>query len=596
MAENQSPAFGVVPSGSAPERIETEQFSIVFDGQLHNRVELATILGKADVLADSDARLILQAYHRWGEESFRRLRGSFALIVWDGRNDSLLAVRDPVGTYPLFYAVAGDQILFSTSIDDLLGQADVSRDVNRNALASHLLDLWQRPEETYFSAIRRVPPGHLLKVHASGRQLVRYWNPAAPHEAVDWIAEEALAQFDLLLRQAVRRCIGDGATAFFLSGGLDSVTVAVVAAEECARENTPPPLALSLAFPDSRGIAEQAVQRNVGKALGISHVFRGFEEAIGANGLLLEALELSSRSPAPLLNRADPAYHSLGLEGLHRGCSVVLTGGGGDEWLSVSPSYAADLISSGNALGLIRFVRTMRRSHERPTHALVHQLLWSAGLRMLLQSATQRVLRIEDPPVCRTQYRRRFLESIPAWLAPDSELRKELADRAEERLDDQHSDSFYLRELRLLLEHPLESMRQEELFAGGRRLGMKLLRPFWDADLVDFLYRVPPPLKNQGGRSKALVRPLLTHHLPDLAFGRQKKVDGPGLQRYVSAADWARAWDTLGGAPALHEAGAVDSSALQLTVSSLLTASNEIREQRLWTILNLEAWTQPRLR
>ena len=96
----------------------------LFAGTLHNRSELIREL-EADPSLDAVATL-LRAYARWGDGLLDRLEGVFALVIWDQDSETLLAARDPMGLYPLFYSRTGRTLLLSNSIKALVGQPDVS--------------------------------------------------------------------------------------------------------------------------------------------------------------------------------------------------------------------------------------------------------------------------------------------------------------------------------------------------------------------------------------------------------------------------------------------------------------------------------------
>src|SRR5882672_11326139 len=357
--------------------------TLVLDGILYNRRDLQAELG--DALAPpggNDAEVVLAGFQRWGEDVLRRLRGAFTLLIWDSSRDVLLCLRDPLGSYPLFYADGHQELLLSTSVDALLRQPNVSRDVNRAALADHLVDRYPRMEETCYEAVSRVPPGHVLRVTPEGRRSHRYWDPS-PDGKVKWLTPDEVEQFDELLDRAVSRCLSIGPAGIFLSGGLDSVSVAAVATERCRIEGLPKPWALSLIFPEPKS-NEEIVQRGVAAQLGLPHVVKPFFEATGPQGLLGPALALSSSLSAPLMNTWLPAYYQLALEGKRRGCQGILTGGGGDEWLTVSPYLAADLLRDFDLAGFYRLWQSMRHSFKRSSFALAGSLLWTFGAQPLL--------------------------------------------------------------------------------------------------------------------------------------------------------------------------------------------------------------------
>jgi hypothetical protein len=121
--------------GRPPALAEDKACQVSFDGVLHNRAELHQCYGGSAARESNDAGLILQAYRQRGEQALREVKGIFALLIFDRRKQMLLAVRDPIGIYPLFYAAAGRELMFSNSIESLRCHPRVSGEVNRAALA-----------------------------------------------------------------------------------------------------------------------------------------------------------------------------------------------------------------------------------------------------------------------------------------------------------------------------------------------------------------------------------------------------------------------------------------------------------------------------
>ena len=209
----------------------------VFAGTLYSRSEWAHSVGVSDGL--SDAELLAHAYVRWGNGLLDRVRGIFALAVWDRDAETLLAARDPLGLYPLFFSDGPDRLVFSNSIDALTRQPDVSSAVNLPSIVDHLRHRWPYTDETFFEKVRRVPAGHALESQRGRLRVWRYWDPLPPDMKIDWVREDELGHFDELLEQAVERCRGRRPTGIFLSGGLDSVSIAAVAAGSARTEGGP---------------------------------------------------------------------------------------------------------------------------------------------------------------------------------------------------------------------------------------------------------------------------------------------------------------------------------------------------------------------
>jgi asparagine synthetase B (glutamine-hydrolysing) len=587
---DRRPRLHIEPGSARPSVAEDGVRTVVLDGVLHNSADLCPEAQTVSGASPTPAELVMRAYVRLGAAVLEKLQGIYAAVIWDGAAGSLLCARDPAGIYPLFYADAGKELLVSTSMEALVRRASVTSTVSRSALADHLLQGYPgKLDETYFAAVRRVPPGHALRAGRGSRRVYRYWDPAPPELPVRWAREDELERLEALLRRAVGRCLELGPTGVYLSGGLDSATVAVLAADGCRGSGLPLPLALSLVFPDP-GCNEEPVQRLVAARLGLPQIVASFSDAVGERGLLAAALRLSSEWPSPLLNLFEPGFQHLGAEARRRGCRVVMSGGGGDEWLALSPDYARDLVRKWDARGVYRLWDARRRYLPLPPLSVLRSIVWRAGVRPILRDAAARRM-----PRALGAYRRRASsEWIPQWLAPDPRLRRELHERTQPAPPGRE---HYLGEKRRTLDHPLEALVMEESFAAGQRLGVRMLQPLWDAGVVDLLYRTPPEMLNWGGREKGLVRGLLAPRFPELGREWVKTVFMDGFLKSVILREGPEAWRGLGGTPALAEAGVVDPERLRSFVDGCLSDPGRPAHQigRIWNILSLEAWLRPRL-
>jgi asparagine synthetase B (glutamine-hydrolysing) len=584
------------PDGS-PEVASAESCTVALDGYLFNADELRRDF-PATGAGDTDAALLLRAYLTVGERFADRLKGRFALIVWDGRSGTAFAVRDRMGLHALFYAEAGPDILFSSSIETLLGHPVVPATVNRRLLALHVWPSWwiEEKDETYLQAVKRVVAGNVQSFGADGRRSRRYWNPAPEGQEVDWIPEgEAIERFEAALSEAVARCLRRGPATICLSGGLDSISIASFAVEVANREGWPTPHALSVEFPDPDGLGEADIQRLVAEQLGMPQIMTPLDEALRGEGLLPPALQLSRDWPVPLLGIFSPAYITLIEQAKAQGREVVITGAGGDNWLAVTLDYAADRIARLDVVSLWRLWFMMQRSYRAPRSLLLRSIVWKYGLRNVLVSLEQRALRRVAPALLRRQTAVQAERSVPSWLAPDAELRSELLELAVSKrmeLKPKPGD-FYANEIRRGLDHPILAVDMEEAFEKGRRLGVEILMPYFDPDLVDLLCRTHPRVLAKGNRSKSLVRESMASRVAGLGLERQKKITtGNFWPRKLEEA--SAAWNELGGARALGELGVVDPAALGTEVAQMLAEGRTSAVPFIWEILDHEAWVRAR--
>lgn len=574
-----------VSSRCGPKVKHAGDLSVVFDGRLYNAVELGAELGLP--FGAAPGAVVLAAWLRWHEAALDRLKGIFLIAVHDRGREHVVLARDPLGVFPVFYATpSGGVVHAATSVAPLVTLPDVGRRVNRLAVADHLCHRWPDPEETYFEGVRRLPPATMIRITRSGVVRRQYWDPDPIDQPMRWATDDELAEFEHVLDRAVSRTLHYGRTGIFLSGGFDSISVAAFATDIATRDHLPAPLGLSLGFPDPT-CNEEVVQRGVAKQLGIEQIFVPFWQTLGGRGLIEAATDMVATWPVPMLNLWNPAYAALASQGQARGCSTILTGNGGDEWLAVSPFLSADLIKAGDVAGFIRFAQTLRRSYKASRLSMWHGAVWTFGIRPLMSSAAGAVA----PTWWRGSRERRLIASTPAWLAPDKSLRAAMDARAGRNLADPNPpNGFYRRDTRTALDHPLMAIELEEHFELGRRLGQSILHPYWDADLVDLLLRIPPARLNQGGRAKGMVRQMLARRFPGLGFERHKKVAATTFYHRILLDEGPKLWKAQGGPRALEGLEIVDSKVLESTIQTLFAGSQPQQLYRIWDVLGLEAW------
>jgi asparagine synthetase B (glutamine-hydrolysing) len=430
----------------------------------------------------------------------------------------------------------------------------------------------------------------VLRIEHGRREVVQYWNPM-PGSTFQWETGNIVEKFDAALERAVRRCLTAGRTGIFLSGGLDSVSIAALALDPAQLQDRQRPLALSMIFPHEE-CDEELVQRSVGQDLGLEHLFVTFKEAVGDEGLVAAGLRATSAFALPTLNIWLPAYEYLGRQGALRGCTTILNGSGGDEWLGVTPFLAADLILRGDIPGLVRLYNSQRRSYSTSSIAMLRKMIWKFGMQPILAGAAVRVLRRTAPGILRSRKRKYIRQSTRDWVAPDAALRHQIDQRAEKFIEDPKFGSFYAREMPRTIGHQLRSIEAEATFEMSSRLGVRIASPYWDSDLVELLHRVHPEALNRGGRSKGLVRESVARRFPHLGFGAQKKVLAVAYFRETVRSQWRQAWNQLGGVRALESMGIVNSARLKGFAEEVLASGNSRSSFYIWDALNVESWAR----
>lgn len=265
------------------------RYVMTYNGEVYNYAELRGELGE-DFTTGTDTEVVLEAFARWGTESFHRLNGMFAFAVWDRLTETLYLVRDRFGVKPLYYSMSNGGMQFASEIKALAaGGVTIEPDSSTwiTYLATGASDLGAA---SFFKGIKKLPPGHCLIWH-QGSSTIRPWYDLAQRikdRGIDSRAEEDVKEeYHALLRDAVRiRFRSDVPVGVCLSGGLDSSTLIALLGElfgqderiesyhfacgDSRYDETPwverllagtryPLHVASLAAPDIPGLAEEAV-------------------------------------------------------------------------------------------------------------------------------------------------------------------------------------------------------------------------------------------------------------------------------------------------------------------------------------------------
>ena len=213
---------------------------ITYNGEVYNFAEIRQEL---DALgypfrSRSDTEVIVNGWHAWGPKIFSRLRGMFALAIWDRRSQRLILGRDRLGKKPLYYAATTTAFLFGSEIKALLTWPGVPRTADLSAIDRYLTLGYVPTPDTAFAGIRKLPAAHYLVVEAradrnlGAPELIRYWRLPEPratrrHRRTSDLKRELVGQ----LEEAVRlRLISDVPLGAFLSGGVDSSAVVAMMA------------------------------------------------------------------------------------------------------------------------------------------------------------------------------------------------------------------------------------------------------------------------------------------------------------------------------------------------------------------------------
>ena len=335
---------GHQPLGTADGRVQA-----IVNGEIYNFQDLrAELKAKGHVFAtNSDCEVVVHGYVEWGEAVVERIDGMFALAVWDVTRRRLLLARDRMGKKPLYYAFVGPgsgTLLFGSELKALVAHPLMARTVDPTALASYLTFECLPEDQAIYSAASKLEPGHALVFDRERAQtrIFEYWRMrfgGAPHipDTTRWTeAQMASALRERIVAATRARLISDVPLGVFLSGGIDSSTVAAAMAQVVPGRDIK---TFSITF-DDKSFDEGPHARRVAKHLGTDHHEESLSPQVMLDilpdvaDLMCEPLGDASVIPTYLLSRFT-----------RQTVTVALGGDGGDELFLGYPTFQADKVA-----------------------------------------------------------------------------------------------------------------------------------------------------------------------------------------------------------------------------------------------------------
>jgi asparagine synthase (glutamine-hydrolysing) len=500
-------------SGQQPILNESGDIKVVANGEIYNFRELQRELeshGHRFRSRHSDIEVLVHAYEQWGEHFLGRLRGMFALALWDGRTRTLIAARDRAGEKPLYWTQTPRGLLLASEVKALLVRAEVSRELDPIALDQFLTYEYVLAPRTMLQGVQKLPPAHLLRYRDGQVTVHRYWD-AAEVRLKEWKDEEAAEALREALRTAVvRQLMADVPLGAFLSGGIDSSSIVALMSEASSQ----PVNSFSIGFADGT-YNELPYAREVAALFKTHHHERTASPNLGD---MFERLVVHLDEPFADVS-LFPTFSVSELAREH--VKVVLSGDGGDELFGGYDAYQAQALAAklgwmGEALmpalagvasalpptekkkGLVNKVKRFSAGAATAPADLGHYrwmvYLSARDKARLYQSGLRDALRASDvyAPV---------RDALGRFSQDDVLNRQLYAD-----LSLYLADDILVKVDRMSMATSLETRA-----------------PFLDGDLMELAFSMPGHLKIRHGERKWILKQAMRDLLPDSILNRRKE-------------------------------------------------------------------------
>jgi len=565
-------------AGRQPMTNEDGRYSIVFNGEIYNYLELREQLSSRHTFRSrTDTEVILHLFEDEGPACVRLLNGMFAFAIWDAKDRTLFGARDRLGIKPFYYALDADRLLFASEIKSIVA-AGVPVEADRAAMADYLTFQFCLGDKTLFRGVKKLLPGHTLEFRPGGAPLVRrYWEP---DYAID--VQHAPAHFEqqlgALLDDAVRLQLrADVPIGAHLSGGLDSTAVTSLARSLGAD----PFHTFSGSFDDGPEFDESRYARLVAEKTGTIHheVRPTAAQFVELMPTLAFAMDEPAAGPGLF-----PQYLVSAAAREH--VKVVLGGQGADEVFGGYTRYLVMYLeaslkgaihgTSEDDRYVVTFESILPNLRQLEGYEPMLRQFWATGL---FEDVDRRYFQlVERTGAARASITPEFWSAIHADYHPFDAFAAEFNRPGCQALINKMT--------RFDLNTLLPALLQVE-DRTSMAVSLESRVPLLDHRIVELAASMPPKVKFQGGRSKHIFREAVRRLVPAEVFARTDKMGFP-----VPLTRWCRSGPVRDFvSDALRSASSTHHFVRPGVVDAMRQSDGEF-DRGVWGLLNLELWMQ----
>jgi asparagine synthase (glutamine-hydrolysing) len=517
-----------IAAGSQPMTTIDEELVITYNGEIYNHAALRADLeakGHRFKTDHSDTEVLLYGYREWGPALLEKLNGMWAFAIYDRAKKEVFLSRDRFGKKPLFYYVDDHSFVFASELTALHFHPAVPRDFDPEALQKFFAYGFIPAPRTMLTRVKKLPAGHWMKVPVQTLrcEVRKYWEfELDPFETIPKNPERAWGE-ELIRRldEAVRcRLEADVPVGVFLSGGIDSTTIATLAAKHHPSIET-----FSIGFEEksfderefARLGAETAQTRHHEEVLSPESYL---QVALGAAVELDEVMGDSSLLPTALVSKLARQHVTVALSG--DGSDELFAGY--DPFRALKPARLYSAVAAGNVNRAIRSV-----AEQLPV----------SHVNMSLDFKVKRMLR-------GLSYPKRFW--LPTWMGPldPGEIGELFGSKPDpEELYSEATAAWNhpsaTNDVDRTIQFFVRLYLQDDILVKTDRASMmhrlEARCPFLDINVVDFARRIPASYKLRGGVTKYILKKAVRGLIPDRIIDRPKKGFGIPIGNWFKNGD-----------------------------------------------------------
>lgn len=511
--------------GAQPMWTEDGALGVIFNGEIYNYIELREELTKAGhrfFTDHSDTEVLLHGYSEWGRDLPGKLNGMWAFAIYDRKRHELFISKDRFGKKPLFYSLRNGTFAFASELHALLKHPSMTSNLSVRNLKKYFAYGYVPAPHSIYQNIYKLPGGHNLIVKLDGHELCveKYWDfVLEPFSTIPKNPEEEWGGRirELLSRAVKRRLMSDVPLGIFLSGGIDSSSVAAYALEAVGRKRMK---SFSIGFRDS-SFDESVYAQRAASLLGSKHT----QEVLSAEKCVDLLPEITSKLDEPLGDSSLlPTFLLCRLA--RKQVTVALGGDGADE-----------LFAGYDPFQVVKAAEWYKRLIPNPIHEGIRMLVGHLPVshrNMSLDFRAKRFLR-------GLSYPEKLWNTV--WLGPlePSDLKElfeepvdveDIYEEAIQAWDACLQDNPIDKTLQFYTKLYLQNIILPKVDRTSMMLSLEVRSPYLDIDLVNFARRIPHFYKYRNGETKYILKKALEPLLPHDIVYRSKKGFGAPIGRW----------------------------------------------------------------
>lgn len=511
----------LTPTGAQPMFNKDRMIAIVFNGEIYNfkilRKELET-RGRTFV-GRSDTEVILALYEEYGEACFEKMVGMFAIAIYDIKKGKLILARDRMGEKPLYWTKQNGVFVFASELGAIMDSGLALKEIDLVSLNKYLLFDYVPTPDTILKGVYKLEPATYIVYEKGEMRKQSFWGP--PEKVLDMSEKEVLLRLDELFHKSVSgQLVSDAPLGVFLSGGIDSSTVAWYAQQQSER----PIDTFSMGFKDAL-FDESAYAREVATLLGTNHHERivTAEDALNVIKTIPDVFSepVADASVIPTLMLSEFARGSV---------KVSLGGDGGDELFAGYPTFQAEqgyhlyeLLPRAFKNVLKKFIYALPAGKGNFSLPFTLKKFISSGEESMEHRHSEWLgsfpeeqrLAVTNGTLCDIVQKKNVFENIDTYTK-------------EYKQPDSHNRLLYTYLRTYMMDEVLVKVDRASMHHA-----LEVRAPMLDYRIAEFVFALPYRMKYRNFQTKRLLKELMRGKLPDNILFRKKKGFGVPLSKWL---------------------------------------------------------------